>query len=110
MTRSQASAAVPADAELTASGVAQPTQEPSFLRDPAQDALLDALVALTAELWVERDRRMLLEKLLAARGILEADALEQFRPSESDGRERGAARDALVRRILSAFRDLPPPA
>lgn len=81
--------------------------ERAFLGDPLQDRLLDAVLALTAELWVERDRRRILEQVLEARGLLSADLIEQHRDTEAQRAERAAARDALVRRVLGGLQQLP---
>lgn len=86
---------------------APPSAEPAFLPHPVLDALLEAVVALGAELWVERDRRMTLERLLAERGVLDPEALEAFRADDADRAARRAAREALVARTLGALRDLP---
>jgi hypothetical protein len=80
--------------------------EPSFLPHPAMDRMLDALVALSAELWAERDRRRVLEQVLARRGLLEAAEIEAFRQSDSEQVAREQDRDAYVRRVFGALKTL----
>jgi hypothetical protein len=80
--------------------------EPSFLPHPAMDHMLDALVALSAELWAERDRRRVLEQVLARRGLLDAAELEAFRQSDSEQAAREQDRDAYVRRVFGALKTL----
>lgn len=77
--------------------------EPSFLPHPAMDRMLDALVALTAELWAERERRSVLERVLARRGLLEEADIEAYRGTESDEQKRKQDRDAYVRRVWGAL-------
>jgi hypothetical protein len=80
--------------------------EPSFLPHPAMDRMLDALVALSAELWAERDRRRVLEQVLARRGLLDAAEIEAFRQSDSEAAAREQDRDAYVRRVFGALKTL----
>ncbi len=89
--------------DLADSGVPQPGQEPAFLRDPALDQLLDAVLALTAELWIERDRRIILEQLLTAEGVLKPAAVELHRSDAALQAQRDAARESLVRRVIGGF-------
>jgi len=80
--------------------------EPNFLPHPAMDRMLDALVALSAELWAERDRRRVLEQVLARHGLLDAAEIEAFRHEGSAATERDADRDAYVRRVFGALKTL----
>lgn len=80
-----------------------PPGEPSFLPHPVMDRMLDALVALSAELCAERERRQVLESVLAKRGLLEAAELEQYVPPADEVAARKSARDAYVRRIFGSL-------
>ncbi len=77
--------------------------EPSFLPHPVMDRMLDALVALSAELWAERERRTVLERLLARRGLLEQAEIEDYRGTDDEERRRRRDRDAYVRRIFGSL-------
>jgi hypothetical protein len=81
--------------------------EPSFTGDPLKDRLLDALLGLTAELWVERDRRLVLERLLERSGAVTAEQIEQYRFTAEEEAARRNARDELVRRVFGGLRALP---
>ena len=83
-----------------------PTDEPAFLPHPLLDQLLETVIALGAELWVERDRRMALEAVLVERGVIDADAVENHRPDESEQSRRSAARSALVKRTIGGLKDV----
>lgn len=81
-------------------------QEPAFLPHPLLDRLLDVSVALAAELYAERERRETLERVLAARGLLDADAIETYLPDEAEREARKQQRDAFVRRIFEGLKSL----
>jgi hypothetical protein len=81
--------------------------EPAFTGDPLKDRLLDALLGLTAELWIERDRRLVLERLLERGGVVAPGQVEQYRFTADEEAARRAARDELVRRIFGGLRTLP---
>lgn len=81
-----------------------PGEEPNFLTHPLLDHLLESVVALGAELWVERDRRMTLERLLEDKGILTRKEIEDYRAEADDVKERQTARNALVQRTLGTLK------
>jgi hypothetical protein len=81
--------------------------EPSFTGDPLKDRLLDALLGLTAELWIERDRRLVLERLLERGGVVAPGQVEQYRFTAEEEAARRAARDELVQRVFGGLRALP---
>jgi hypothetical protein len=76
---------------------------PYFFDDPAVDQLHAALLAVTQELAVARERIDTLERLLGARGHIARDAVESFQPDEQAATERAALRSALVERVLQPF-------
>jgi hypothetical protein len=86
---------------------APPEAEPAFLPHPLMDQLLQTVIALGAELWIERDRRMALEAVLIERGVINADTIENHRPGEDEKQARAAARIALVERTLGGLKDIP---
>jgi ubiquinone/menaquinone biosynthesis C-methylase UbiE len=81
-------------------GLPPPGEEPAFLPHPLLDQLLEMVLALGAELWVEGDRRRILEKLLAERGILAPERIEQSRDDD-------ASRAAYERELAEAERKHP---
>ena len=74
--------------------------EPAFLPHPVMDRLLESVMVLSAELWVERDRRRILEQLLQDRGILSAEDIERYTPSAEAESERARQRSQLTHRVL----------
>ena len=85
---------------------APPETEPAFLPHPLMDQLLQTVIALGAELWIERDRRMALEAVLVERGVIDAGEIENHRPGAGEQSERAAARSALVERTLGGLKDI----
>ncbi|HSN72831.1 MAG TPA: hypothetical protein VLT59_15045 [Steroidobacteraceae bacterium] len=71
-----------------------------FHADPAVDALLAVIAALTAEVSVAFDRITTLERLLAERDVLAPDAVESYQPDETEHRRRNEARDGLIERVF----------
>lgn len=87
------------EAELPAGPPATP-RDISFLADPIVDQLLRAVVTLTMELSVTRDRLRSIEHVLSegARDI--AAEIEQVSLSPAEDAERRADRERLVGSIL----------
>lgn len=67
------------------------------------DNVLDALLELSATVWTHHDRVIVLEKILAAKGIDVSDEIEAHMPDETEIAARAAERDAFVERIFGAF-------
>ena len=80
--------------------------EPAFLPHPLLDRLVDVVLELGAELWIERDRRRVLEQLLAERGIVRTADLEAHRDTPEQRAERLRDRDAFVRRLYGSLKSL----
>lgn len=85
----------------------RPDREPHFLPHPVMDQLIDVVLALGAELWVERDRRRIAEKLLAEKGLLNPADIEAYRDSPEERAARQQERDAFVRRVYGALNRKP---
>ena len=77
-----------------------PGKEPAFLPDPVMDRLLESVMVLSTELWVERDRRRVLEKLLTERGIVSPEDIESYAPNAEEDAERARVRNRLAHRVL----------
>lgn len=75
--------------------------EPDFLKTVPMDNAVGAIVALSAELYILRERLQALEAELAARKVLPAGAVENHAPTPEGARARQADLDAFTHRILS---------
>ena len=80
--------------------------DPILLKDPVVDALMRMVMEITAELWVERERRIALEDVLEGAGVITRDAVEGYEPTG----ERAAAfkqqRDELINGVFKELRRL----
>ena len=67
------------------------------------DRLGQALLTLTGELWVTRDRVRILEAALVNAGVLSADELDQLQPDTALQAELDAERARLIDTVLAAL-------
>lgn len=73
----------------------------TFHDNPTIDALMDAVLELSAELWAVKDRQYVTERVLAEAGL--SEKIEQWRPSPDDQAARKAAREAFTQRVFNGF-------
>ena len=73
-----------------------------YTHDEKIDALLRMNTELLSELWIMRDRMMLLEYLLEKKSGLTRQEIDAFEPPPELEGELLAERDALVRRVVGA--------
>lgn len=77
--------------------------DPVYLNDPIQDATLRMLLELTAQVWVERERRLTLESLLESKGIVAHDEIERHVP---DAGLTARLKDERARFLEDIFKEL----
>lgn len=70
-----------------------------YLNSEDVDALARQNTQLMAELWIVKDRLAILEKLLAEKGILATDEVDDSPPDEALSAELARERDRYVQRI-----------
>jgi hypothetical protein len=75
-------------------------RDTAFFEEPMIDHLLRAVVTLTQELSVTRDRLRSLEAVLAEKGQLEQGVIDNRQVPADEERQRVAARGQLVRDVL----------
>lgn len=75
--------------------------EPDFLRGLTMDNAVGALLALTAEVYLLRERLQSLESELTQRQVLPADAVENHQSSPQEATQRQADLAAFTHRVLS---------
>ena len=78
-----------------------PRPEQTFFTDPAIDRAMGVIMALATEVYVMRDRQSALERLLAARGVLDAAQLDA-EPTAADASAAAADREAFVAHLMSS--------
>jgi hypothetical protein len=76
-------------------------EEPLFVQDLPKDNLVGAIVALTAEVYMLRERLQALEGELAARSVLPAGAVEDHRPTPEAAQRQASDLEAFTQRVLS---------
>lgn len=75
-------------------------KRPDYFEDPAIDRLLSIVMALVAEVSVQRQRGDTLERLLETKGVLSRDEVERYVPDADAGYERGVATKAFIARVM----------
>ena len=75
---------------------------PNYLGSARLDDVARMVVELTSELWILKDRNMILEKLLADAGILAPAAIDSHQPDAELSAALLAERRALTERVLGA--------
>ena len=79
------------------------------MRDPKLnsedvDQLGQAILSLTEELWVLKDRQRVLEDLLAQAGIVSSDILDQHQPDDELAARLATERQDLIQHVLGSLR------
>lgn len=75
-------------------------RRPYFFDDPAIDKLLSITMALAGEVAVARERLDTIERLLAQKGVLQAEEIDAYRPDEAAKDERALWRADYLARVL----------
>ena len=70
--------------------------------DESLDRLLRMNTELLSELWILRDRVMVLEKILEEKGLLDTRAIDDYAPSPEFDEALQDERDRLVQRVAGA--------
>ncbi len=88
--------------QVERAGLPAPGEEPHFLPHPVMDRLLEAVIVLGGELWIERDRRRALESLLRSKGLVAPEEIETHAEADSEARKQELT--TLVTRLLDPLR------
>ncbi|MCS6947596.1 MAG: hypothetical protein NZM12_08275 [Steroidobacteraceae bacterium] len=80
--------------------------DPVYLRDPLLDATVRMLVELAAELWVERERRLVLEARLETAGLLRGTPSDEG-PDHALRERIKAERDRFIDGVFKELRRIP---
>lgn len=67
------------------------------------DNILDAVLELSASVWTNHDRVLVLEKILEKKGISVSEEIEAHMPDQAEVAARAAQRDAFVEQVFGAF-------
>ena len=75
----------------------------TFLQDPVVDALVEVVVELGAETWITRRRMLVLERVMASKGLLAPDLIETYTPSPEDEALWRQERDRMLKSVYAAL-------
>lgn len=79
-------------------------KSPTYLTGEERlDDLARMVLELTSEVWVLKDRTIILEHLLAAKGTLAEAEIDQFQPAAELAAVLRREREALVARVMGAL-------
>ena len=71
-----------------------------WLGSPHLDSLMSMVIALSGEVWAGKQRMAILEKVLAAKGVKVAEAVESYVPSKEEYAAWEAERQAMAERVF----------
>ena len=76
---------------------------PHYFKDPMIDHLMEIVMLLGGELWVERDRRMISEHIMDTEGSVTREKIEQFQPDEEMAKRLAESRQAFTKRVYGCL-------
>ncbi|MFZ2176894.1 MAG: hypothetical protein WAW17_23230 [Rhodococcus sp. (in: high G+C Gram-positive bacteria)] len=79
------------------------TERPQYLESARLDDLARMVTELTSELWILKDRNMILEKLLEESGVLTGGAVDEYQPDATLSATLLGERRALTQRVFGAI-------
>jgi hypothetical protein len=84
----------------TTAAIRSDTDQQVWLGNLHIDNLMTMMIALSAEVWASRQRTAIMEKLLAAKGIVAAEAVERYSPTAEEYAGWETERQAMAERIF----------
>jgi hypothetical protein len=75
---------------------------PQYLQDGTVEDVARMVESLTEELWILKDRVMVLERLLVDRGVLGETDVDEHEPDEALGALLARDRQRVIRKVLGA--------
>ena len=81
----------------------QPSSPETLLNPADLDQLGQALITLTKELWVLKDRQLILEAALADAGIVAEEVVDRYQPDEMLNERLRAERQRLIDTIIDVL-------
>jgi len=80
-------------------------KRPIYFEEPQLDKLLSALVALTGEVSVLRERLDTIERLLATKEVISLAEIEAYQPEEQVAQAREQWRTEYIARVLGVLQE-----
>ena len=79
---------------------------PVYFKDPVQDAMMNMILELSAQLWMSMDRVYALEDLLSRQGIVSTADLDEYKPDAERAAALKARRERFTHDILRDLKSL----
>jgi hypothetical protein len=95
------------DEQTPEGGTPMVGDDPIYLKDPLLDATLRMVVELAAQVWVDRERLLTVEALLAANGVVTREAIENFKPDAASLQRFTAERASFIEDVFKELRRIP---
>ncbi|MGB1875770.1 MAG: hypothetical protein ACPHGY_02425 [Rhodospirillaceae bacterium] len=76
---------------------------PHYFNDQMIDHLLEICLQLAGEIWVNRDRQTVMEHLLATKGKVTPEMIEEFKPDAEMKQDLRDARKVFSQRIFGSL-------
>ena len=90
-------------------GVPLAGNDPHYFPDPILDCLTNMVLELAAQVWVNRERMLVLEEILSRDGIVTAEAVENFKPSAQQQAVLRIQRDQFIAGLMQQIERLANP-
>ena len=74
-----------------------------FLGNAHIDNLMNVVIALGSEIWTDRQRMRVVEKLLATKGKVTPEMIEHYMPTDEDKTAWKSEREAMVKRVYASL-------
>ena len=87
----------------TADFIKSDTDQATFMKDPAMDHLMTALVSVSTEIWAQARRTKIIERLLEDHGKVTREMIEGYRPSAEEEASWRAERDRFIERTFGSL-------
>ena len=89
--------------KYTVEPIKMDTPNTAFMKDPDVDSLTALVVTLGSELWANRRRQLVVEKLLEDKGLLKQADIEAYEPSDHQKAIWDAKRDEFIKRTYAVL-------
>ena len=87
----------------TADFIKSDTDQATFMKDPALDHLMTALVSISTEIWAITRRTRITERLLEDHGKVTREMIESYKPGDEEEQAWRAERDAFINRTFGSI-------
>ncbi len=79
---------------------------PVYFKDPVQDAMMNMILELSAQLWMSLDRVYALEDVLSRQGVVSAADLDGYKPDAERSAALRVRRERFTHDILRDLKSL----